>query len=61
MATPHSDEHHEPETAWSKFPQEEQHTLMTDDSAAWNDVTKILLTIVAIGLSLSVLTLWLQG
>ena len=61
MATPHSDEHHEPAaTAWSKFAAEEQHELMKDDSSAWNDVTKILLTIVAIGLALSFLTLYLS-
>ncbi len=60
MATPHAEDHHEHESAWSKFPAEEQQELMTDDSNAWNDVTKILLTIVAIGLSLSFLTLWLS-
>jgi len=56
----HADEHHETETHWSKFPAEEQHELLSDDSSAWNDVTKILLTIVAIGLALSFLTLYLS-
>ena len=59
MTHAHHDEH-DHETAWSKFPAEEQHELMEEDSFAWNAVTKILLTIVAIGLSLSFLTLYLS-
>lgn len=60
MAHPPADPHDKPPTAWSKFHPDEQHSLRSDDSEAWHAVTKILLFIVAIGLTLSFVTLILS-
>jgi hypothetical protein len=61
MAHSSPSDHHDDHAAWNQFPAEEQQTLLNDDSEAWNGVTTILLTIVAIGLALSFITLWLSS
>lgn len=59
MGSSHSSDHHDEHAAWNQFPTEEKTSLMGEDSEAWNGVTTILLTIVAIGLTLSFITVWL--
>lgn len=52
-------EHEGDQSIWREsFSEKVRHEQLEDDTAAWNAVTGLLLTIITIGLSLAVLTVW---
>lgn len=52
-------EHGDAQKVWKEsFTEKVRNEQREDDSAAWNAVTGLLLTIISIGLSLAVFTVW---
>ena len=51
--------HEGKKTVWNEtFSEQVRNEQLKDDSAAWNAVTGLLMTIISIGLSLALFTVW---
>jgi hypothetical protein len=51
--------HEGKKTVWNEtFSEQARNEQLKDDSAAWNAVTGLLMTIISIGLSLALFTVW---